>query len=167
MAALYMLGNRRKASRFVAAALSSLRYSAQKAIGLQHGMQHIIAGILLCSFEVSSYILTRMIAGPLTTKKIHIFSQSSSVWLLYLSSTKAVINQLYQHGLREDRDLSLLFQWVFYNDTFAKLGTNHWCSDRSLQSQLAKEVGFDRGDSTLTNIEVIRSCLPSFMIVSD
>jgi hypothetical protein len=155
MAALYMLGNRRKASRFVAAALSSLRSSAQKALGIQQGMQHIIATILLCSFEVSSYIPTRMIARPLNTKKIHIFSQSSSVWLLYLSSTKAVINQLYQHGLREDRDMLLLFQWVLYYDTFARLGTKHWRGDRSLQSQLAKEVGFDRGDSTLTNIEVI------------
>jgi hypothetical protein len=155
LAALYMLGDLRKASWFIAAALSSLRASTQKGIGLQQGMQHIIAGMLLCSFEVSSYILTQMIARSLTTKKIHRFSQSSFVWLLYLSGTKAVINQLYQHGSREDGDQSLLFQWVFYYDTLARLGIKHWRGYRSLQSQLAKEVGFSRGHSTFTNDEVI------------
>lgn len=59
LAALYMWGNPQKASKFIAAALSSLRASAHKGIGLQQGMQHIIAGMLLCSFEVSCYILHR------------------------------------------------------------------------------------------------------------
>jgi len=155
LAALYMLGNPRKASKFVATALSSLRASAEKGIGLQQGMQHIIAGMLLCSFEVSSYILTRMITRSLTTKKIYIFSQSSSVWLLYLSGTKAIINHFYQHEPRGDGDQLLLFQWVFYYDTLARLGIKHWRGYRSIQSQLAKEVGFCREDSMFTNDEVI------------
>lgn len=57
LAALYKFGNQRQASRFIAAALSSLRASVQKGIRLQQGLQHIVAGMLICSFEVSVCIL--------------------------------------------------------------------------------------------------------------
>lgn len=53
LASLYRFGNARHATRFIAAALSSLRVSAQKGIVLQQGLQHIIAGLLICTFEVS------------------------------------------------------------------------------------------------------------------
>ncbi|RDW73591.1 hypothetical protein BP5796_07033 [Coleophoma crateriformis] len=156
LAALYMLGSMQKASRFIAAALNSLRASAQKGIGLQQGMQHIIAGMLLCSFEVSSHTLTEVIARSLIVKKIHTFSQSSSIWLVYLSGTKAVMNRFHQHGSYANGDQSLLFQWVFYYDTLARLGIKHWRGYRSLQTQLAKDLGFGKGDSMFTDDEITR-----------
>jgi hypothetical protein len=86
---------------------------------------------------------------------MHLFSQSSSTWLLYLSGTKAMISQFYQNGIPGDSDETLLFQWVFYYDTLARLGIRHWHGYRSLESQLAKELGFDKGSSRLIDYEVI------------
>lgn len=146
---IYKYGNPGQASRYIAAALSSLRVSAQNGMRFQEGLQHIIAGILICSFEVNSYFHYQAITGSLTAKKMHLFSQPSSTWLLYLSGTKAMINQFYQNGISEDSDQTLLFQWVFYYDTFARLGMRHWHGYRSLGSQLAKEL-----TSQLTNNEV-------------
>ncbi|CRG83806.1 hypothetical protein PISL3812_01162 [Talaromyces islandicus] len=96
--------NPKQATKFVAAALSSLRVSMKNGIRRQEALQHVLAGILICALEM------------------HLFSQSSPVWLLYLSGTKNVINQFYQHNTSEDTDQTLLFQWVLYFDTLAQLG---------------------------------------------
>jgi len=125
LAALYKFRNQRPATRFIVAALSSLRVSVQKGIELQQVLQHIVAGMLIFSFKVSFGILITF-GISLTTKKIHRFSRSSSVWLLYLSGTKGIISRFYWRGLSEDEDQALLFQWVFYYDTLARLGIKHW-----------------------------------------
>lgn len=54
VAALYKSGDRQQATRFIIQALTSLRTSAREGIGLQQGLHHILAGILICSFEVNS-----------------------------------------------------------------------------------------------------------------
>jgi hypothetical protein len=46
--------NPKQATKFVAAALGSLRVSMKNRIGRQEALQHILAGILICSLEVSS-----------------------------------------------------------------------------------------------------------------
>jgi hypothetical protein len=56
--------------------------------------------------------------------------------------------------LSEDEDQSLLFQWVFYYDTLARLGIKHWRGHGSLQSQIEKEVGIGKGNSRYLTDEV-------------
>ncbi|PVH70120.1 hypothetical protein DL98DRAFT_146081 [Cadophora sp. DSE1049] len=138
LAAFYKSRNTRQATKFIAVALSSLRASAQRGIGLHQGLQHIVSGILICSFE------------------LHLFSQSSSVWLVYLSGAKAIINLFYQHALPEDEDQRVLLQWVFYYDTIARLGIKPSRGRRFIQSQLAKEVGPGKESSGYTNGEITR-----------
>lgn len=53
LASLYKCQNPRQAARFVADSLSSLRASALEGIEPPQGLQHIVAGILICSYEVS------------------------------------------------------------------------------------------------------------------
>lgn len=53
LATLYKSGNSAMAAKHVASALCFLRTSAQDNIEVSHGLQHIVAGILICSYEVS------------------------------------------------------------------------------------------------------------------
>lgn len=76
--------------------------------------------------------------------KMHLFPESSPTWLLYLSGTKKIINQFYQDDASEDTDQTLLFQWVFYVDTLARLGMRHWRGRQSLKLQLSKELGLEK-----------------------
>lgn len=57
LAALYRFGNQTQAAKFIALALSSLRASLENGIGIQERSQHILAGMLICSFEVGFRIL--------------------------------------------------------------------------------------------------------------
>jgi hypothetical protein len=53
LAVLYKSGPSRQMSTYVAAALTSLRTSAYIGIDPHQGLQHIVAGMLICSLEVS------------------------------------------------------------------------------------------------------------------
>lgn len=72
----------------------------------------------------------------LILKKAHLFSQSSSLWISYLSSAKDIINQFYIRDSFEEDDWDLLYQWVFYFDTLARLGIKHWRGNRPVHLQL-------------------------------
>lgn len=64
---------------------------------------------------------------------------------------------MYEQELSEDKDRSLIFQWVFYYDTLARVGVKNWRGFASLQLQLEKELGFDKGTSRCPNEEVYHS----------
>ncbi|CAN5195815.1 hypothetical protein BH09PAT1_BH09PAT1_8720 [soil metagenome] len=59
LASLYKFQNPRQAAGFVAESLRSLRVSAQEEVELQQGLQHIVSGILICSYEVSLHLETK------------------------------------------------------------------------------------------------------------
>lgn len=75
---------------------------------------------------------------------MHLFALDSSTWYLHLSNAKEIISRFYQENSFQDEDKTLLFQWVFYYDTMARLGVSHWRGKTTFQKHLQKEVGFDR-----------------------
>lgn len=56
-AAFIKYENAKQATEYVGAALSSLRISLKNGIRRQEALQHVLAGILICSLEVGSFPL--------------------------------------------------------------------------------------------------------------
>lgn len=86
-------------------------------------MQHTVAGMLLCSFEV------------------HQSSCTSDQWTFYLGSVKTVldayssIDSLYQLG-QGSEDMAMLLDWVHYFDVLARFSLLHSKRDQVLSSEL-------------------------------
>ncbi|KAF2805521.1 uncharacterized protein BDZ99DRAFT_524490 [Mytilinidion resinicola] len=95
---------------------AELKISAIKAMaaasgsrpGITEAIQHVAAGMLLCSFE------------------IHQSSCTSSQWTWYLCGVKCMIKSAGLDKIREDSDLAALLDWVYYHDVLARFTLRHW-----------------------------------------
>lgn len=74
---------------------------------------------------------------------MHQFACNSSTWYLHLSNAKEIISRFYRQDSFKDKEQTLLFKWVFYYDTMARLGVSHWSGETTFQKHLQKEIGFN------------------------
>ncbi|KAI0879962.1 fungal-specific transcription factor domain-containing protein [Annulohypoxylon maeteangense] len=89
-------------------ALKALAAAAGNPVGTVEAVQHVAAGMLLCSFE------------------IHQSSCTSSQWTWYLSGVKDVIKAAGLGRSPQDNDLAILLDWVYYHDVLARFTLRHW-----------------------------------------
>ena len=85
--------------------------SGNQAMSPTEAAQHVTAGMLLCSFEV------------------HQASCTSGKWTWYLRGVKDVIRASGLDMGRQDADVALLLDWVYYNDVLARFSLRHRCKD--------------------------------------
>jgi hypothetical protein len=71
-------------------------------------IQHVAAGMLLCSFEV------------------HQSSCTSSQWTWYIAGVKEILNSSCLQDLHQDSDLDILRDWVYYHDVLSHFTLRHW-----------------------------------------
>ncbi|KAL2163788.1 hypothetical protein VTH06DRAFT_5847 [Thermothelomyces fergusii] len=85
--------------------------SGSPAIDTAEAMQHVAAGMLLCSFE------------------IHQAACTSGDWTRYLRGVKHVIHVAGLNDVEHDADLAALLDWVYYHDVLARFSARHWHRD--------------------------------------
>ncbi|KAI9896922.1 hypothetical protein N3K66_007944 [Trichothecium roseum] len=86
--------------------------SHESSISRAEAMQHVAAGMMLCSFE------------------IHQSSCTSDQWTWYICGIKGVIRRsLAGGGTSEDPDVAALLDWVYYHDVMARFSMSH-CIDK-------------------------------------
>ncbi|KAL2752600.1 hypothetical protein ACRALDRAFT_2113249 [Sodiomyces alcalophilus JCM 7366] len=90
------------------AALKSLAAGMGNQIGTREAIQHVAAGMLLCSFE------------------IHRASCTSSDWMQYLRGAKDIIRAAGLDKIDQDADLAILLDWVYYHDVLSRFTLGHW-----------------------------------------
>ncbi|KAK4110258.1 hypothetical protein N656DRAFT_714134 [Canariomyces notabilis] len=104
------------------AAIRSLRVASTSSnVGAIEAIQHVAAGMLLCSFEAYSNTDQQI--------QIHQSSCTSGEWITYLCG---VLNIIQAAGLNkgpQDSDLVILLDWVYYNDVLARFSLQHWKRD--------------------------------------
>ncbi|KAB5542476.1 fungal-specific transcription factor domain-containing protein [Coniochaeta sp. 2T2.1] len=81
--------------------------STSQAMGPTEAAQHVAAGMLLCSFEV------------------HQASCTSGEWTWYLRGVKDVIRASGLDMVRQDADVAMLLDWVYYHDVLARFSMRH------------------------------------------
>ncbi|KAF7175189.1 hypothetical protein CNMCM7691_006593 [Aspergillus felis] len=107
---LHRYGLQSQALELKIAALGSLaKGSAAPSLCAKTTMQHIAAGMLLCSFEV------------------HQSSYTSDQWMFYLGGVKTVLNASSTETLRQlGLDMAVLLDWVHYHNVLARFSLLHW-----------------------------------------
>ncbi|KAL2786922.1 fungal-specific transcription factor domain-containing protein [Aspergillus keveii] len=89
-------------------AIKALGEASRSTIGAAEALQHVAAGMLLCSFE------------------IYKASCTSSQWWCYVTGVKQVLNASCWLHFREDDTFSALLDWVFYHETLGRFSLLHW-----------------------------------------
>ncbi|KAL3442403.1 fungal-specific transcription factor domain-containing protein [Aspergillus insuetus] len=89
-------------------AIKALGEASRSTIGAAEALQHVAAGMLLCSFE------------------IYKASCTSSQWWCYVTGVKQVLNASCWLRFREDDTFSALLDWVFYHETLGRFSLLHW-----------------------------------------
>lgn len=98
----------RKAFELKIAAIEALAAASSGAISSIEAMQHVAAGMLLCSFE------------------IHRASCTSGQWRWYITGAKSIIRASSVSQFKHDADFNILLDWVHYHDALSRLSSLHW-----------------------------------------
>ncbi|KAL3471255.1 fungal-specific transcription factor domain-containing protein [Aspergillus californicus] len=104
---LHRYGVQSQAFEFKVSALNALAAASGREIGATEAIQHVAAGMLLCSFE------------------IHKASCTSGQWQSYITGVKQVINAS-SLGNSPPDELGTLLDWVNYHDALARFTALHW-----------------------------------------
>ncbi|KAL2825115.1 fungal-specific transcription factor domain-containing protein [Aspergillus pseudoustus] len=89
-------------------AIKALNEATHTDIGPAEALQHVAAGMLLCSFE------------------IHKASCTSSQWRWFVTGVKQVLNASTLLPFRQDSTFTALMDWVFYHETLGRFSLLHW-----------------------------------------
>lgn len=110
LSSLHRYGVHRKAVEIKIAAIEALAAASSGTISGIEAMQHVAAGMLLCSFE------------------IHRASCTSGQWRWYITGAKSIIRASSLSGsqFKHDSDFNILLDWVHYHDALSRLSSLHW-----------------------------------------
>lgn len=132
LASLHRSGLQTQAAELKIAALKALSAASNRVIGTMETLQHVAAGMLLCSFEVCM-----IMSHPLTNSihvanliwsltQIHQSSCTSGQWRSYIIGVKNVIKASPERTLARGSDFSVLLDWIYYHDVLSRFSLVHW-----------------------------------------
>ncbi|KAI5854500.1 hypothetical protein GGS23DRAFT_590628 [Durotheca rogersii] len=116
LASLHRHGVQAQAVELKISALKALSSVSADQIGTMEAIQHVAAGMLLCSFE------------------IHQASCTSGQWAWYIRGVKEVINAAHLSDLHQDKDMAVVLDWVSYHDVLARFTLRHWQGQESMRA---------------------------------
>ncbi|KAJ5817935.1 hypothetical protein N7447_007943 [Penicillium robsamsonii] len=108
LSSLHRSGLQSQAAELKIAALKALGVASNCEIGTMETMQHVAAGMLLCSYE------------------IHQASCTSGQWRSYIIGVKSVIKASSLDIYKRDSDFNALLDWVYYHDVLSRFSIAHW-----------------------------------------
>ncbi|KAH8900823.1 hypothetical protein GQ53DRAFT_131017 [Thozetella sp. PMI_491] len=137
IASLHRYGLCAETIKLQSAALRLLKDSAQLGLSDSEAIQHIAAGMLLCSFEIQGD------------------AQISGSWLSYICGAKRLLNVINPKKANPGSELKGMLSWVVYYDVLARFTLRHW--HRTTQSADLKQL---LGPSSCNLLEIpdISSC---------
>ncbi|KAH7144323.1 fungal-specific transcription factor domain-containing protein [Dactylonectria estremocensis] len=124
LASLYRDGPGNRAAQLKMSALRALSASAYTNIGSAECIQHVAAGILLCSFEVQQT------------------SETSSHWLWYICGSKDIVKTARLEDSAHNSDFTALIGWVHYYDVAARFSLRHWQRHHSVDRITSNDAQF-------------------------
>ncbi|CAI7572340.1 unnamed protein product [Penicillium palitans] len=108
LSSLHRSGLQSQAAELKIAALNALSVASNREISAMETIQHVAAGMLLCSFE------------------IHQASCTSGQWRSYIIGVKSVIKASSLDAFKRDSDFNTLLDWVYYHDVLSRFSLTHW-----------------------------------------
>ncbi|KAL4815438.1 fungal-specific transcription factor domain-containing protein [Aspergillus spinulosporus] len=108
LSSLHRYGVQAQAFEFKISAIKSLKAASYANIGAAEALQHIAAGMLLCSFE------------------IHKASCTSSQWHLFINGVRQVLDASSILPFKRDSVVSTMMDWVFYHHSMGRFSILHW-----------------------------------------
>ncbi|KAJ5178059.1 uncharacterized protein N7500_000758 [Penicillium coprophilum] len=108
LSSLHRSGLQSQVAELKIAALKALGVASNGEIGIMETMQHVAAGMLLCSYE------------------IYQASCTSGQWRSYIIGVKSVIKASSLDIYKRDTDFNALLDWVYYHDVLSRFSITHW-----------------------------------------
>ncbi|KUJ23302.1 uncharacterized protein LY89DRAFT_680072 [Mollisia scopiformis] len=108
LSSLHRHGFQSHAARMKLSALSDLATSAKTGVDSDTAVSHIAALMLLCCFEIQHS------------------SETSNLWIGYISSVKTVLKAANIDKLHKTGDLAALLYWASYHDVLAPFSLHYW-----------------------------------------
>ncbi|KAJ5200191.1 hypothetical protein N7491_009009 [Penicillium cf. griseofulvum] len=108
LSSLHRSGLQPQAAELKIAALKALGVASNREIGTMETIQHVAAGMLLCSYE------------------IYQASCTSGQWRSYIIGVKSVIKASSIDAFKRDSDFNALLDWVYYHDALSRFSIAHW-----------------------------------------
>ncbi|KAI2618208.1 fungal-specific transcription factor domain-containing protein [Hypoxylon sp. NC1633] len=140
LSSLHRYGVQTQAVELKISALRALAAASESDISAKEAIQHVAAGMLLCSFE------------------IHQASCTSDQWTWYICGVKEVINAARLSKLHGDSDFAALVDWVYYHDVLARFSLRHWRGETarlpSTPSSICEEI-YQATPSTFPILELL------------
>ncbi|KAJ5570289.1 uncharacterized protein N7459_009719 [Penicillium hispanicum] len=130
-----------QAAELKISAINALIAASKSDIGPIEAIQHVAAGMLLCSFE------------------IHGASCTSGQWKLYIDGVKSIIKASTLETLERHSEFDALLSWVYYHDTLLRFSTLHWHHQPpetpSLLPNTCLETAFSMTSPFTTTLELL------------
>ncbi|KAL4861781.1 fungal-specific transcription factor domain-containing protein [Aspergillus spectabilis] len=111
LSSLHRYGLQGQAMDFKIASIRALAFASTNEISTAEAIQHVAAGMLLCSIE------------------IHKTSCTTGQWRWYVAGVKRVIAASGLGKGSPDGDLRALLDWVQYHDALSRFSSLHWRCD--------------------------------------
>ncbi|KAL4993353.1 fungal-specific transcription factor domain-containing protein [Aspergillus recurvatus] len=108
LSSLHRYGVQAQAFEFKISAIKSLKEASHTNIGAAEALQHVAAGMLLCSFE------------------FHKASCTSSQWRLFVTGAKQVLYASSLLTTRRDSVVGAIIDWLYYHHTMGLFSALHW-----------------------------------------
>ncbi|OQE03170.1 hypothetical protein PENSOL_c001G05336 [Penicillium solitum] len=108
LSSLHRSGLQSQAAELKIAALNALSVASNREISAMETIQHVAAGMLLCSYE------------------IYQASCTSGQWRSYIIGVKSVIKASSLDTFKRDSDFNALLDWVYYHDVLSRFSLTHW-----------------------------------------
>ncbi|KAL9115145.1 MAG: hypothetical protein Q9227_000939 [Pyrenula ochraceoflavens] len=140
LASLHREGNLAHAARLKLSALQALMISSKRGISSMAGIQHIAAGILLCTFEVGANPSSCYVE-LISHLQVQQTSENSSQWIGHICGAKDVIKAVQEESHAPGSDSSIILGWVYYCDVLARFCLRHWRTP--MVKHTANALGFD------------------------
>ncbi|KAF7544501.1 hypothetical protein G7046_g9775 [Stylonectria norvegica] len=131
LSSLHRDGHQNQAAELKIGALQSMAASAKTINGdmtRKRAMQHVAAGMLLCSFEVSVHFgpVSKVDRVPYWPPQIQKPTETYGDWLFYGCGVKYIIQVASILNSTADDDAVLLLCWAHYHDVMARFSIRHW-----------------------------------------
>lgn len=156
-------------SQAVELKISSLKALAaasisETSLGVTEVIQHIAAGMLLCSFEVRICSVQRqaiyLSSANSVVAQVHQSSCTSSSWAYYIAGVKQLIDASSIAKPQEHDDLAALLDWLYYHDVMMRFTLRHWGhGDAEMLSLNPSSTSKDVYARQMPRIFMKRSCI--------
>ncbi|KAL2185874.1 hypothetical protein L209DRAFT_743289 [Thermothelomyces heterothallicus CBS 203.75] len=127
--------------------------SSNPPMDIIEAMQHVAAGMLLCSFEVNP------------SSGLHLGRLDEVI--NYLRGVKHVIHVAGLDDVENDADLAALLYWVYYHDVLARFGARHWHRNPKGRPSASSDVEAVTGSLRAKPSKLVPPALDLIELLSD